>query len=215
MTGGRSVQADSSQPQPGQQVDRADAAATTHPASQTPALTPIRRGSDPQNAPGGRARPSSLASTLALLGLVLGGAYLALKMLRLRQKVGSAPTQAIDVLASRRLDGQSTLHLVRIGRRVLAVGSSAAGTRTLAVIEDVEEVAQLLSTSGHGGRDAGSPSNWSAGLAEPGGRGPRQAERRWTTGLFAGFAGASPSPNAGSQGSLPPPDSLGGTRGPA
>jgi hypothetical protein len=52
--------------------------------------------------------------------------------------------EAIDVLASRRLDGQSTLHLVRIGRRVLAIGSAAGSLHTLAVLDDPEEIAGLM-----------------------------------------------------------------------
>lgn len=146
MAGNRSVQAEA-----GQQVaiDLATVPiVSTQEAQQTPSLTPIRRATDPHVDSGERVRPSSLTSRLALLGLVLGGTYIALNMLRRRQNVRSAQTHAIDLLASRRLDGQSTLHLVHIGRRVLAVGSSAGGTRILAVIEDPEEIAQLISASG-------------------------------------------------------------------
>jgi len=179
------------------------------------ALTPIRRGTDPQSAPGERTRPSSLTSTLALLGLVLGGAYVALNVLRRRQNVGAAQNQAIDLLASCRLDGQSTLHLVQIGRRVLAVGSTAAGASTLAVIEDPEEVAQLIAMSGDRGRKSESPANSSTGAAVPGGRDSRRAERAWTTSLFSGSAGALPAQNAGSEGLAPPPVGLDRKKRPA
>ena len=151
MTG---VQATPAEPSQGESAPPVVSGHAAVPTELTPdlqsstALTPIRRGTDPQAAPGERTRQSSLTSTLALLGLVLGGAYVALNMLRRRQNVGAAQTQAIDLLASCRLDGQSTLHLVHIGRRVLAVGSSAGGASTLAVIDDPEEVAQLIATSG-------------------------------------------------------------------
>lgn len=115
--------------------------------TQAQGLTPIRRtdGATPDS--GERRRPSSLTSSLAVLGLVLGGAYFALNWLRRRQDTRSVQAQPIDLLASRRLDAHATLHLVRIGRQVLAVGSSSGGTRTLAVIDDPEEIAVLVSSS--------------------------------------------------------------------
>jgi flagellar biogenesis protein FliO len=162
ISGHQSVQADSPESQVKQPVVVDEAAAPLAPtqgAEQAQSLTPIRRATDPHADPGDRARKSSLTSSLALLGLVLGGAYITLNMLRRRQNDRSAQTQAIDLLASRRLDGQSTLHLVRIGRRVLAVGSSSGGTRTLAVIDDPEEIAQLISASSESGMGH-APAGW-------------------------------------------------------
>ncbi|MBL8849780.1 MAG: flagellar biosynthetic protein FliO [Planctomycetaceae bacterium] len=106
--------------------------------------TPIRRNESEASA--GRARPGSMTGTLAVLGLVLGGAYVVLSLVRRRQTVQPASSDVIDVLASRRLDGQSTLHLVRIGSRVLAIGSAASSLRTLAVLDDPEEIAGLMAS---------------------------------------------------------------------
>jgi hypothetical protein len=164
MFGYRSVHADSPDAQAEHQVPVDGAPTPSVPfqnAEQGQTLTPIRRSTDPLTDLGERSRGPSLTSSLALLGLVLGGAYIALNLLRRRQNVRSAPAQAIDLLASRRLDGQSTLHLVRIGRRVLAVGSASGGTRTLAVIDDPEEIAQLVAVSaGAGSATSDSSAGW-------------------------------------------------------
>lgn len=163
VTGGqRSVPAASPGLQAEQQLITDQSSAPLAPtlnAERAQSLTPIRRVGDAHDNPGDRTRTSSLTSSLALMGLILGGAYIALNWMRRRQDVRSVQTQAIDLLSSRRLDGQSTLHLVRIGRRVLAVGSSSGGTRTLAVIEDAEEIAQLMSAAGDGGISE-SPAVW-------------------------------------------------------
>jgi hypothetical protein len=92
---------------------------------------------------------------------VLASAYFVLLWLKRRQFGQQAsPPAAIDVLASRRLDGHSTLHLVRIGRRVLAIGSSPTSLRTLAVVEDPEEIALLVEPC-RGETPAGGSRGWS------------------------------------------------------
>jgi flagellar biogenesis protein FliO len=118
--------------------------------------TPIRRTDGEPSDAGSWRRPTSPTTTLALLGAVLAGAYIVLAWMK-RRGPGqeSADPEAIDVLCSRRLDGQASLHLVRIGRKVLAVGSTATDVRTLAVIEDPEEIA-LLINDGREDRRSGS-----------------------------------------------------------
>jgi hypothetical protein len=120
-----------------------ESAETTHDS----ALTPIRREVDPTSPANERPRQPSLTSNLALLGLLLGGAYIALGWLRRRQGPAAVRPEAIELLASRRLDPHATLHLVRIGQRVLALSSAPGGSRTLAVIDDPEEIAALMSSS--------------------------------------------------------------------
>lgn len=110
--------------------------------------TPIRRGVDHDAPHAARGTAGSLISSFANLGLILAGLYLVLAWLRRRQSARAATsTAAIDVLASRRLDPQGTLHLVRIGQRVLAVGSSPAGLQTLAAFDDPQEIATLIAAS--------------------------------------------------------------------
>ena len=114
----------------------------------TAGKTPIRRDS----APADNARPvrtglGSLWTTLGALAAVLIGVVAATRCLRrLTGRPGaSLPSHAFDVVGSRRLDAQSSIHLVRIGRRIVAVGSSAAGVQPLTVINDPLEVEELLS----------------------------------------------------------------------
>lgn len=110
--------------------------------------TPIRRQTADSAPEGGaaRGRIGSPWTTLITLAAVLIGAALAARLLRrvvTGQSSGTSDS-ALDVLASRRLDAQSSIHLVRIGRRVVAVGSSPAGVHPLTEIDDPEEVALLL-----------------------------------------------------------------------
>lgn len=109
--------------------------------------TPIRRADSAGDELADRSSTPSLASSLAVLGLILGGVYVALNWLRRRQLADPLRGGAIELLASQRLDAQTTLHLVRIGPRVLALGSSPTGARTLAAIDDPEEIAVLVSAS--------------------------------------------------------------------
>lgn len=114
--------------------------------------TPIRRATA-ETAAGRNAnlgRINSPWTTLITLAAVLIGAALAARLLR-RVAGGQAsdlPDSALEVLGSRKLDAQSSVHLVRVGRRVLAVGSSPAGVRPLTEIDDPLEVAALLAGEG-------------------------------------------------------------------
>jgi flagellar biogenesis protein FliO len=113
-----------------------------------PEKTPIRRqtaagAADDRNATD---RVGSPWKTLGTLAALLVGAALAARVLR-RVATGRGEglsTTALDVLGSRKLDHQSSLHLVRIGRRVIAVGTSPAGLCALTEIGDPREVALLL-----------------------------------------------------------------------
>jgi len=111
--------------------------------------TPIRRDSDllSEDAPHTRTPVGSPWGTLATVGGLLLGSFVITRMLR-RSGSRSGPTPALDqfeVLAGRRLDGQSSIHLVRIGRRIVAVASSSAGVQPLTVIDDPLEVEELVS----------------------------------------------------------------------
>lgn len=100
-------------------------------------------------------RVGSPWKTLGTLAALLVGAALAARVLRgvATGRGDGLPTTALDVLGSRKLDHQSSLHLVRIGRRVIAVGTSPAGINALTEIGDPQEVASLLAgDAGHSER---------------------------------------------------------------
>jgi flagellar biogenesis protein FliO len=116
--------------------------------------TPIRRdgaGLAPDRGGGAnKRRISSPWTTLLTLAAVLIGAALAARVLR---RVASGqesglPDAALEVLVTRKLDAQASIHLVRVGRRVIAVGSSPAGVCPLTEIDDPHEVAALLAENG-------------------------------------------------------------------
>ena len=112
----------------------------------SPARTPIRRNDEEETASDAEGRRASPLMTLATLGLVLAAAYAVLALVKKGRglRAGASAADALDVLCSRRLDGQTSLHLVRIGRKVLAIGSATGEVRTLAEIEDPDEIALLV-----------------------------------------------------------------------
>jgi flagellar biogenesis protein FliO len=109
--------------------------------------TPIRRGNDPTSNPADERDTGSLWGTFITLGLILGGLYVVLRVLKRFSPTASAGLQRaglIDVMATRRIDTQSAVHLVRIGPRILAVGASPAGLTTLGAFDDPAEIDQML-----------------------------------------------------------------------
>lgn len=56
---------------------------------------------------------------------------------------GGLPAEAIEWLGRRPVDAKQSIHLVRLGHRILVLGSSAEGLRTLAEIDDPVEVDYL------------------------------------------------------------------------
>ena len=115
----------------------------------SPLRTPIRRNNEQAANPGNEQSAGSLWGTLITLGLILGGLYLVLRVLKRLSPTASAAAQRsglIDVVATRRIDTQSVVHLVRIGPRVLAIGASPAGLTTLGAFDDPAEIEQMLGT---------------------------------------------------------------------
>jgi flagellar biogenesis protein FliO len=112
--------------------------------------TPIRRANEAAERHADEAGAGSLWGTIITLALILGGLYLVLRLFKRLSPATSAASQRaglIDVIATRRLDAQSVVHLVRIGPRVLAVGASPAGLSTLGTFDDPAEMDALLGTS--------------------------------------------------------------------
>jgi flagellar biogenesis protein FliO len=84
-------------------------------------------------------------STLAALGLVIGLILVArFAYIRFGGRMVAKPTQAVEVLSRTTVAPKNHVLLLRVGQRVLVVGDSNQGLRTLADVDDPEEVAGLL-----------------------------------------------------------------------
>ena len=112
-----------------------------------PARPALRIGGGVPNAPSGEAgvartpSPWGAAGPLALvLGLFAAAATVYSKTAGKRRAAGGG---ACEVLSKLRLEPRATVHVVRVGRRVLVVGSGADGLRTLSEIADPAEADAL------------------------------------------------------------------------
>jgi len=94
--------------------------------------------------------------TLGALAVVVAVIF-AVRML-LKRFAGSAPLArragAIEVLAQTRLAARQQLSLVRLGRRLVLLGSGPAGIRSLAEVTDPQEVEELLAAARSGATGA-------------------------------------------------------------
>jgi hypothetical protein len=77
-----------------------------------------------------------------VLGLILAAAYVVRRGLPGRQT--SLPAEAFCVLGRKSLDQRHSVHLVRLGSRLLLVGGSQNGLATLADVTDPAEVESLV-----------------------------------------------------------------------
>ncbi len=87
-----------------------------------------------------------LLNTLAALGAVIG-LMLVLRAVVMRavgKNGATSRSPAIEVLARSVVAPRSNVLLLRVGRRILVVGETASGLRTLSDVSDPEEVASLL-----------------------------------------------------------------------
>ncbi|MGB0766207.1 MAG: FliO/MopB family protein [Phycisphaeraceae bacterium] len=131
-------------------VQEAPADAITLPANEQ---LPLGAGEPNAFGSGASAQGSSgslgdgwLMSTLAALGVVLAMVFGLRWLLRRGGVVSGAVPQGsvVEVLSRTTVAPRSHVLLMRVGERVLVVSDSSAGMRTLASIEDAEEVAGLL-----------------------------------------------------------------------
>jgi len=83
-----------------------------------------------------------LAGLLIVIGLIWGISLLLKKFVTVRGLAGSSNN--LKVLTSLSLTPTRTLYMVRLGDRILLLGSGEGGLRTLAEITDPEEVSDLL-----------------------------------------------------------------------
>ena len=87
-----------------------------------------------------------ILNTATALGVVLGVIYLIRTVVVRFGTHAPAVTNAsvLEVLTRINVAPRNHILLIRMGRRILAVGDSAAGLRTLANVDDPEEVADLI-----------------------------------------------------------------------
>ena len=79
----------------------------------------------------------------AVLGLIL---LLRAAMTRWAGQTAMAGNATVELLSRSQLAPRHQISLVRVGQRILVVGESGSGLRTLADIDDPEEVAALLTS---------------------------------------------------------------------
>jgi len=93
-----------------------------------------------------RSGGSWILQTITALGVVIG-LILLLRTIWSRltgQTVAAMHSPVVEVLSRTSIAPRNHVLLVRIGQRILVVGDSPAGLRTLANVDDPEEVASLL-----------------------------------------------------------------------
>lgn len=108
--------------------------------------TPLGLGSgrEPGETPsvgGGNWVLSTFAALGTVIGLILAARWAYAK---LGGKVVARPSQSIEVLSRTAVAPKNHVLLLRVGQRVLVVGDSSTGLRTLANLDDPEEVASLI-----------------------------------------------------------------------
>ncbi len=110
------------------------------------ARTPLLRGGADSETLAERADGKSwLMQTLIALGIVVGLA-LGVRFIyaRMGGKVAAHSSPVVEVLSRTTVAPHSHVMLLRVGSRVLVVSDSSAGMRTLANVDDAEEVADIL-----------------------------------------------------------------------
>ena len=96
----------------------------------------------PRASQGQRPAAGDWWSTLGGLAAVLALIFIAARLLRKNMPGAEAalPAHVVQVLGRKSLDYRHTIHLVRLGSRLLVLGSSQEGLRTLSEITDPVEV---------------------------------------------------------------------------
>lgn len=100
-----------------------------------------------RDTPGESSGGMSVLDLLAALGLVIGLIFAGRSVVRRMVPGGSAgrSNSAVQVLSRTTVAPRNHVLLLRVGGRVLIVGDSTAGLRTLGEMTEAEEVADLLS----------------------------------------------------------------------
>ena len=122
------------------------AGAQTRPTSVEERTVSRGGGAEDRRLGDGPSRPGGWAQTILALAAVIGLIFLARYLLR---RVGSSSPALggggpIRVLARANLSPKERLLLVRMGGRVLLLGSAPGGLTTLSEVTDPDEVSELL-----------------------------------------------------------------------
>lgn len=138
--------------------------------SATPGQTPLVT-STPLLRPGAKGTPQPLErpdsswwilKTITALGIVIGLALLVRYVYaRMGGNVAGYASPVVEVLSRTTVAPRSHVLLLRVGGRVLVVSDSSAGMRTLASLEDPQEVADIL-----GAVSAAKPTSISKGFSQ-------------------------------------------------
>lgn len=107
---------------------------------------------------GGSATGAVLTTLVVLLLFALGLARLFLK--RSPYAVGGLPAEAVDVLGRRVLDPRNSVYMVKVGSRMLLLGSSSSGLSALAEVTDPIEVASLANICAASQRSVPGAAKW-------------------------------------------------------
>ncbi len=145
-------------------------AETSTERSITPGQTPLVPGT-PLLRPGAKGTPQPLErpdtswwmlKTFTALGIVIGLVLLVRYVYaRMGGKVAGYASPVVEVLSRTTVAPRSHVLLLRVGGRVLVVSDSSAGMRTLASLEDPQEVADVL-----GAVSAAKPTSISKGFSQ-------------------------------------------------
>jgi len=133
-------------------------------------------------APNGLSLSSLLASLAVVVVLILGIARLIIR--RNPSLIRGIPPEAIDVLGRRTVDPRNSVYVVRVGSKLLLLGSSVNGLTALSEIADPIEVATMTNLCRAASASASSPSTWLQKLLT--GRGRPVPDARPFTDRFAG-----------------------------
>jgi len=92
-----------------------------------------------------RSSTGSLWTTLGSLALIVGLILVVAKLFKKHSPVASQalPSEAVELLGRRPLDARQSIHLIRLGSRILLIGTSPEGMQTLSEITDPLEVDYL------------------------------------------------------------------------
>jgi flagellar biogenesis protein FliO len=120
--------------------------ASALPANERRALGAAANNSSNAISSSGKPDSAWLLNTLAALGAVIG-LMLVLRAVVMRavgKNAGTSRSPAVEVLSRSVVAPRSNVLLLRVGRRILVVGETPSGLRTLSDVSDPEEVASLL-----------------------------------------------------------------------
>ncbi|MEX0703458.1 MAG: flagellar biosynthetic protein FliO [Planctomycetales bacterium] len=147
LVSGAGARAEPFDPRPPDRDARARSSRAAEPPGSVPASVADPRPITPRSATGAASprAAGSVWSTLFALAAVIGLILLAARFWRKHAapSSGGLPGEAFEILGRRRLDPRRSIELFRVGRRILVVGSSGDGLRTLAQIDDPVEVDHL------------------------------------------------------------------------